>query len=246
MSGVSPSGRRYNWRPDVPDHRDYTFKGIAKIARFSDLRSGCRKTIADQGALGSCTGNAAAAYADFLHPHLPRASRLFIYWLERFMEGTVNEDAGAMIRTAIKVLAQYGASKETLWPYKIARFMDKPSDKAFDYGDRHKISIYSRVNSLVGIKSSLSEGFPVIFGMSVYESFESEEVANTGIVPMPKRHEQNLGGHAVLIVGHDDSTQRVLVRNSWGKDWGQGGYFTLPYAYVSDSNLCDDFWTIRS
>jgi C1A family cysteine protease len=62
---------------------------------------------------------------------------------------------------------------------------------------------------------------------------------------MPKPTEQTLGGHAVLAVGYDDTTTRFIVRNSWGQDWGMRGYFTMPYPYVLDSNLCDDFWTIK-
>jgi C1A family cysteine protease len=61
---------------------------------------------------------------------------------------------------------------------------------------------------------------------------------------MPGLHEAVLGGHAVLCVGYDDATQRFIVRNSWGSNWGQAGYFTIPYAYLLNENLADDFWTI--
>jgi C1A family cysteine protease len=79
----------------------------------------------------------------------------------------------------------------------------------------------------------------------VYESFESDEVASTGVAPMPGVSEMVLGGHAVMAVGYDDKSSRFLARNSWGLDWGMGGYFTMPYAYLADNNLADDFWTIR-
>jgi C1A family cysteine protease len=82
-------------------------------------------------------------------------------------------------------------------------------------------------------------------GFSVYDSFESDEVAKTGIVPMPMKSESLLGGHATMAVGYDDKTQRFLVRNSWGESWGMKGYFTIPYAYLENRSLSDDLWTIR-
>ena len=91
--------------------------------------------------------------------------------------------------------------------------------------------------------SCLAEGYPFVFGMSVYESFESAAVARTGVVPMPKKGERMVGGHAVMAVGYDQPKKRLLVRNSWGTDWGQKGYFVLPFAYLDDR--ADDFWTIR-
>ncbi len=95
------------------------------------------------------------------------------------------------------------------------------------------------------MKGCLASGYPFVFGFTVYESFESEDVAKTGVVPMPAHTEKVLGGHAVTAVGYDDAQQRFIVRNSWGTDWGMKGYFTMPYAYLTDSNLADDFWTVR-
>jgi C1A family cysteine protease len=84
-----------------------------------------------------------------------------------------------------------------------------------------------------------------VFGFTVYESFESAEVARTGALQMPKPKEGVVGGHAVLAVGYDDKIERFMVRNSWGTSWGKKGYFTMPYTYLLSENLSDDFWTIR-
>ena len=95
------------------------------------------------------------------------------------------------------------------------------------------------------MKACLTEGYPFVFGFSVYESFESEEVATRGIMPIPAKNEKLLGGHAVIAVGYDNSKQSFIIRNSWGTKWGIKGYFYMPYSYITDSNKSDDFWTIR-
>jgi C1A family cysteine protease len=172
-------------------------------------------------------------------------SRLFVYYNERVMEGTVRQDAGASIRDGVKTLVKLGVCTEPLWPYNIARFRSKPPVKCFKDGLTRKVTSYSRINTLADMRNCLAALFPFVFGFSVYDSFESDAVASTGIVNLPGKGEKLLGGHAVLCVGYDDTTQRFLVRNSWGSGWGQGGYFTIPYAYLTDRNLSDDFWTIR-
>jgi C1A family cysteine protease len=96
------------------------------------------------------------------------------------------------------------------------------------------------------MRECLAEGYPLVFGFSVYEAFESDEVAKTGKLNLPEQGEKQLGGHAVMAAGYDDDDQRVLVRNSWGTDWGMKGYFTMPYDYISNDNLADDFWTLRA
>jgi C1A family cysteine protease len=108
------------------------------------------------------------------------------------------------------------------------------------------VTSYQRVPRVLNqLKGCLASGLPFVFGFSVYDSFESQEVARTGVVPMPDTAtEQLLGGHAVLAVGYDDADQRFVVRNSWGEGWGDGGYFTMPYAYLTERSLASDFWAI--
>jgi hypothetical protein len=172
-------------------------------------------------------------------------SRLFIYYNEREMEGSVNDDSGAIIRDGMKSVANQGVCAETMWPYDVSKFKDKPPMACYDVATKHQAISYNAVTqTLDELRGCLAEGFPVVFGFSVYESFESEAVAKTGIMPMPM-NERLLGGHAVKAVGYDDSKQWFIVKNSWGSGWGDGGYFYMPYAYIIDPNMASDFWTIR-
>jgi C1A family cysteine protease len=162
------------------------------------------------------------------------------------MEGTVGEDAGAAIRDGVKSLVKLGVCPEKQWPYNIARFTAKPPNACYKEAAKRQITSYHRIVTLQQMKQCLAEGYPFVFGFTVYEGFESAAVAKTGKLQLPKLSEKNLGGHAVCAVGYDDATKRFLVRNSWGTDWGINGYFTMPYDYASNNNLADDFWTIRA
>jgi C1A family cysteine protease len=257
--------KRYGWIPDLPDRRDRMFAAPAAHLRALppsvDLTATC-PPVYDQGELGSCTANAIAGALQFDQhqpDHAPRTtdraprcpdtftpSRLFIYYNERVVEGTVDEDSGATLRDGIKSVAKQGAPHEPLWPYVIARFRTKPSPKAYSDGRRHRALRYERVPRLLDqMQACLAAGFPFVFGFSVYESFESRDVARTGVMPMPEAGEVQLGGHAVLAVGYDTAARRFLIRNSWGPAWGRKGYFTMPFDYLVDDALSDDFWTVK-
>jgi C1A family cysteine protease len=245
--------KRYGWVADLPDHRDLMYAApmqvLTALPTSADLRSKC-PPVYDQGQLGSCTANAIAGAIEFdlmkenKTEFMP--SRLFIYYNERAIEGTVDSDSGAQIRDGIKSVADLGDCPEDLWPYDINKFTGKPSQNCYDSAVQHKAVQYQRViRDLNQMKGCLASGYPFVFGFTVYQSFESQEVAQTGHASMPSSGEQAVGGHAVLGVGYDDSQNWFIVRNSWGTSWGMKGYFTLPYSYLLNANLADDFWTIR-
>lgn len=243
----------YGWIPDLPDHRDQLFgaalQHLAALPPKVDLRKQC-PDVYDQGALGSCTANAIAAAIEFdlLKQQLPdfTPSRLFIYYNERVMEHTVASDSGAQIRDGIKSVAKQGVCPEAEWPYDIRQFATKPPGAAYADALNCKALSYQRVTrTLSQMKGCLAAGYPFVLGFTVYAEFESKAVASTGVLNLPGPKEGLLGGHAVLAVGYDDALQRFIIRNSWGNQWGQAGYFTMPYAYLLTSALSSDFWTIR-
>ena len=146
----------------------------------------------------------------------------------------------------IKSVARLGDCPETEWPYVITKFTTKPSARCYTDALKYRVLSYQRlVPALSQLKGCLASGYPFVFGFTVYESFESASVARTDHASLPRAGERAIGGHAVVGVGYQDAKQWFIIRNSWGSRWGLKGYFTLPYAYLTDENLASDFWTIR-
>jgi C1A family cysteine protease len=241
----------YGWKPDLPDNRDIMYGAVYKIPKKlppkMDLREFC-PPVENQGELGSCTAHALTGALEVLEKkaglRVSHFSRLFVYYNERVIEHTIKEDSGAMIRDGIKTLVKQGACFESKWTYDIVKFTKKPTPACYKQALDHQVLSYSRIETVDQMRACLADGFPFVFGFSVYDSFESEKVAKTGVVVMPQKKEKLLGGHAVLAVGYDDTKKTFLVRNSWGADWGMDGYFTMPYEYLANRNLSDDFWKI--
>ena len=243
----------YGWIPDLPDKRDFAYSApgavVGDLPPKVDLRPAC-PPVFSQNELGSCTANAIGAAHMFNQmkqgSKVMTPSRLFIYYGEREMEGTVGVDSGAQIRDGIKVVAEKGTCDETEWPYVIPKFRDRPTDECYRLALDHQAVMYSRIaQDLNQMKGCLASGFPFVFGFTVYNNFETQEVAKTGVLGMPGKGERALGGHAVMCVGYDAPANSFVVQNSWGTDWGQAGFFTIPFSYLLDSDLAADFWTIR-
>jgi C1A family cysteine protease len=254
MISKSKINRMYGWMPSLPDHRVLKYKSHGPVFAAEsmppkiDLRGECPE-VYDQGELGSCTANASAGLAEFLmmkedhKAFVP--SRLFIYYNERVLEGTVSTDSGATLSDAINVLSNQGAPPESSWWYDVSKFAQKPNHLVYAAGLNHKITGALHIDNtdINLLKSCLVSGYPFIFGFTAYTSFESAQVAKTGVVPMPGVLEKQLGGHAMMVVGYDDSKQVFITRNSWGAEWGLSGYCLMPYAYLTNSDYASDFWT---
>ena len=247
--------KRFGWVRDVPDQRDFRYSPPPKLAKALppkiDLRGGFTAPY-NQGRLGSCTANAISGALQFLEaregakdPEMP--SRLFIYYNERELEGSVGSDSGAQIRDGIKTVVKRGFCIEDLWPYNIAKFAVKPPDRCYKAARKERVSRYLRLehNTPIPLLTCLASGYPFVFGFSVYQSFETLRVAATGVVNLPRMGERVLGGHAVVGCGYDLKARRFTVRNSWGGAWGKNGYFTMPFEYLTNPFLSADFWTIR-
>lgn len=259
---MTPQKHGLGWLPDLPDQRDKIFRPRSETLRLTELAVTKRvdlrpetPPIYNQGDLGSCTANALAAAFDFDRRKQGQPfmtpSRLFIYWNERYMEGTVDTDSGARLRDGIKSLHVLGAAPESDCPYIIANFRKKPSAKSYADAEQSQALQYRRIitphdNPAHDMLACLNEGYPFVVGISIYESFESAKAAEKGIIPMPKPHERLLGGHAVLIVGYDLGRKRFIARNSWGTEWGDKGHFYLPFGYLTAKGLADDMWVINT
>ena len=275
------NGRRYGmgWIPDYPDFRDYTDKTeeVKTLLRVTQLRK--KKTlpksinlrewcspVEDQGMLGSCTAHAGAGIIEyyerkFFGKHID-ASRLFLYKVTRNLM-KMKGDTGAYLRTTIGAMVLFGVPPEDYWPYADdeKKFDKEPPAFCYAFAQNYQTIKYYRhdppetpANTILNrVKTYLASGHPAMFGFTVYNSMEQAE--KTGKIPFPSSREKIEGGHAVAVVGYDDSikinntygqketTGALLIRNSWGKGWGEEGYGWLPYDYIL-KGLAEDFWSV--
>lgn len=245
----------YGWKPQAPDHRDWALVDAhapAKLPASLSLRNNpCMPPVYDQGQLGSCTANAiAAAYEWELRAQAEdfMPSRLWIYYQERLIEGTVSQDAGAEIRDGLKVTAA-GVCPESDWPYDISTFTGPPPAAATADAAKSRDLAYYSLSTGPGmpLRACLAAGFPFVFGFSVPTAFESLTAASP-YLPLPGPNDQFVGGHAVCAVGYDWTCTRFPtpvfeVRNSWGDGWGDAGYCFVDYRLFD--SLASDLWTIR-
>ncbi|NLP11884.1 cysteine protease [bacterium] len=229
-----------------------------------DLRAWC-SAVEDQGSLGSCTAQAGAGLVEYFIKRAfgreEEVSRLFLYKVTRNLMHQ-SGDTGAFNRTTMGALVLFGVPPEEYWPYQIAEFDKEPPAFCYAFAQNYQTISYYRFDPpnlakktlLQNIKAGLVSGLPAMFGFTVYNSiFQTEK---SGDIPFPANDEKIVGGHAVVAVGYDDNRTIVhpnrrgeknigalLIRNSWGKTWGEEGYGWLPYAYVLNG-LAVDWWSI--
>lgn len=239
-----------------PDHRDLKFHDQVAFTQLDTVPANVSliakcPSVYNQLNVGSCTANAGGGLAHYLMMlrklTVFAPSRLALYYWERVLENSENQDAGASCRDSMKIMNLIGVADELLWAYDPTQFAVRPDRTIEDDAHKHKLGTYLSINQdLTHLKQCLAMGLPFIFGFAVYESFESDEVAKTGMVPLPGKDEEMLGGHAVLAVGYNSHDKYFWVRNSWGDQWGINGYFKMPFDYILNPDLADDFWMSES
>ena len=222
---------------------------LAQLPPFIDL-SASLPPVLDQISLGSCTAHGVTEALRFNmidngDEDIP-LSRLQMYYDSRAMEGSIASDSGAQIHDVIQVAAR-GVGREDLWPYDLTKWDQQPPAAVYDDAVHHEAIEYHGVGiSALEIKTALYIGKPVIIGLTLYESFESDPVAATGMVPMPGGTESVVGGHCMLVYGYGQKQGYFSVRNSWGAAWGDGGNCYFREEYLGSTDFGSDYWQITS
>jgi C1A family cysteine protease len=267
MAQFKPRG--LGWLPSAPDFRDYSASSAPADELLRRLRESGAATstpaasvdlreyfiaVSDQLDLHASTAHACAGLVEYFerraNGRLLRPSRLFLYQNSLRLAG-LQGDCGTDLRTSFKAMIRCGIPPERYWPYEMDRLAAQPDAFLYTFVEPYRSASYVRldsrkssgIQSLQTVKSFLAAGFPAAFGFPVPNSLSSD-----GDIPYRPTFDSIVGGQAVLAVGYDDRWLRgsrgaLLVRSSWGAQWGEEGYGWLPYAYVEEE-LAVDFWTL--
>lgn len=254
--------RQYTLKLQQPDINDWKlqekklFRVVNLPPKFLLNGNVCVPPITNQGQEGSCTGHGTTGVYGYWYPKQFSGmspilfSPAFQYAMTRIAGGSFPIDSGCTVKDSVKTIAKVGALLESMMPYSDTSAADKPTAAQIKASAVYKSKGYAAVNrDINSIKLTLLNGHPIIFGITIYNSFESPTVAKSGKVPVPKKGEKNLGGHCISMWGYDDSIKcpgsaggAVLCRNSWGREWGLNGWFWLPYEFFT-LGLASDLWT---
>ena len=241
---------------------------LSKTTKTAPARVDLRQwfsPVENQGDLGSCTANAGVGLVEYFEMRSKGryidASRLFLYKTSRNMIHSEG-DTGSFLRSTMAALVLFGVPPEEYWPYVIEDFDKEPTAFCYAFAQNYQAMDYYRLDPpgisgpelLKGIKANLASGLPAMFGFTVFSSCDQAD--KTGRIPYPTAGEKNIGGHAVVAAGYDDTlkiknttpgaketTGALLIRNSWGDSWGEAGYGWLPYDYVM-SGMAIDWWSL--
>lgn len=265
---MTPNGRGLGRIPDKEDARDRLYASThaspAIIPASVDLRTKLPPCF-DQGQTNSCGPNAGAGLLSFFYPSVPNFSRLQIYYSVRTIEGDISQDEGVETRDVLRIMQVTGTAPEAVWPFDKAHIFAPPPASVYAAGEGYTVTTYSRLQTADDYLNCLASGFPFVLGFTVFESLDSDAVAQSGVLPLPYSGEKQLGGHDVLVVGyttdflnHPDflksglqpfqvSSRALLIRNSWGQNWGvDNGHFWMPLdGFADDPTLGGDAWTAR-
>lgn len=241
-----------NLLPDESDHRDFIFKTTMlprDLPRKFDYINYAGE-IENQLTLGSCVANSTASSLELLAQRNGLTvdySRLFLYYnLREPYSELKGKDNGAYMRDGFKMVNKFGICNESDWDYIISNVNVTPSDLAYNNALQNKVTEYQRIisgknDTITNIKYALLNGYPIIFGITLDESFYyiSGSLANQKYLGTnnPKKI---IGSHAMSIIGYDDDLNSFIVENSWGTDWGDKGLCLIPYDVLQKD--CSDIW----
>lgn len=243
--------RKFGAKRDVHDVRDRVYRGIRSPRVFPqqiDLREFCGP-IKDQGEEGSCTGHAFSSAREWIARRYEKSSPILspqcLYAEELIASGDFPKDEGAAPRTGCQVLTAKGCCEASLYPYVAGKITEPTAEQAAN-GLKYKTGAYHRIATLDDFLACLADGtpWPVLVGFTVFDSFMSDQVAHTGIMPIPQPGENEQGGHEVLCLGYDLARKLALIQNSWGDAWGQKGFFWMPFEVVASSDT--DLWMVHT
>jgi hypothetical protein len=224
--------RKFGALRDVHDVRDRMYRA-SPPARPVPLHVDLREwggPIKDQGEEGSCTGHAFSSAREWIARKYEKASPILspqcLYVEELIADGSFPKDEGAMPRTGCQALTAKGCCEASLYPYVAGKFT-APTVAQAQNALKYKTGAYHRIGSLPDFLSCLADPtpWPVPVGFAVYESFMSQQVADMGVMPIPKPGEEQRGGHEVLCLGYDFPQRLALNAEQLGRRLGTAGIF---------------------